>query len=609
VIAALLITLASVLIGAVLAALLARDSALLGALRTFAVAAVATLVVVQLLPEAVEGIGGLGLLLFVAGILVPPLFAWMSRRIVRPGGKVTAGGVGMELGYLGFVAHQFVEGLALGTYSGPQHLDHDHADLVLAVAAHTVPLTALFIGAVLKRRGRRPAMRRLIALVLATGLGFAAAGWVHLGVAETVTPVLGALVAGFLCHVLVHKPDAEPPRTGIFRWIDVAAVALGVALPLSASHSHGFAGVDVDLRHRLWESWVELALETAPMLLLGLVLGALLQVIGSRIPTRWLTTGSASRQAVRGIAVGAPLPLCACGVLPIAEGLRARGAGPALVVAFLISTPELGPEAFTLSVRFLGWPFAIVRIVAALLVAYVAGVVFAHLVGGAPSSAGTSAGAKPIVEHVARKGRAIGTAWQAFDELLLHTAPWTVIGLLAAAYIEVVFPAEALAPLAKYGLDIVVIALVAMPMYVCAASTTPMAAVLIAKGVSPGAVLVGMLLGPATNVATVGVLGRAYGARATFGGVVAILVVACGIGVVINAVGVPVVLPVGIEATHEHGAWAFAACALIGGALAVQLWRFGIAGWLGVLDAGHSHDHAHGHDHGHDHDHGHASRG
>jgi hypothetical protein len=132
-----------------------------------------------------------------------------------------------------------------------------------------------------------------------------------------------------------------------------------------------------------------------------------------------------------------------------------------------------------------------------------------------------------------------------------------------------------------------------------------MAAVLLAKGVSPGAVLVGMLLGPATNVATVGVLGRAYGGRATALGLLVVLAASCLIGFGLNAVGIPIALPPDLEQVHEHGVIAWGAIAVLAGGLGVQLWRGGIGPWLEILDAGHVHGHDHGHGHDHDHDHGH----
>ncbi|MFO0631313.1 MAG: permease [Nannocystaceae bacterium] len=619
---ALLITLGSVLLGGGLAAATRRGASWLGVLRSFAIAAVAMLAAVQLLPEAVEQLGARALLIFLGAVALPPLFAYALRRMLGARAQATAHGVGAELGYFGFVAHQFVEGLALGTYSGPAHVDHDHVEIVLAVAAHTIPLTALFIGTVLARRGPAPALRRIAALLLASALGFLTAGWVTASVAEALAPVVAALVAGFLCHVLLHPSEHTATRSAGVRTLELVALVAGIALPLGSVHSHDAGG---GIHDRLQHTWLELALETAPMLLLGLVLGAVLQVIGARAPTRWLRRGTPLRQALRGIAIGAPLPLCACGVLPIAAGLRRRGAPAALLVAFLISTPELGPETLTLGVRFLGWPYALARLGAALALAIVAGLVFAALVERPAVAAvpdGDVLGDRP-------PGAALRTAWEAFDELLLHTAPWTIVGLLAAAFLEIAVPTEGLAALADTGLDIIVVALVALPTYVCAASATPMAAVLLLKGVSPGAVLVGLLLGPATNVATVAVLGRSYGRRATALGIVAIAIASCVMGVLVNILGVPVSPPRALEQAHSHGWIAWGALALVGAALVRQLWRDGVQSWLDVIDGGahahlhaqhhgdpmehdehdhaqhhdHAHDHAHDHDRAHDHDH------
>ncbi len=602
---ALLITLASVVVGGALAVLTSRGHALLGVLRTFAITAVATLAAAQLLPESVEKLGPWALALFVAALALPPLFTMAARRLRAEPTAMTTHGVGTELGYLGFVAHQFVEGLALAAYAGGEQHDHDHVELVLAVAAHTVPMTALFIGTVLVHRGGRAAFRRVLALLAASLMGFVTAGWFTSRLADAVAPTLAALVAGFLCHVLLHGVEVGARRSTSVRVLDLVAVAIGIALPLSSTHSHTDSALP--MHDALAHAWVELALETAPMLLLGLVLGALLQLFGSRIPGRWLHSGSPARQALRGIAIGAPLPLCACGVLPIAESLRRRGAGAALVVAFLIATPELGPETLTLTVRFLGWPYALVRVGAALLLAWAAGVVFARLVARSrPGVVDTEQAARSMV-----MGTAAGTTpWRRalgyFDELLLHTAPWTVVGLLAAAFIEISFPADGLAPLAETGLDVLVVALIALPTYVCAASATPMAAVLMLKGLSPGAALVGLLLGPATNVATIAVLGRAWGRRTTWLGVAFIAGGACTLGMLVNLVGVPVHLPSELAGLHSHGIASWGAAAVLAGVLVGQLWRWGLGPWLQILDAGgHDHGHGHGHDHGHGHGHGH----
>jgi uncharacterized protein len=163
-----------------------------------------------------------------------------------------------------------------------------------------------------------------------------------------------------------------------------------------------------------------------------------------------------------------------------------------------------------------------------------------------------------------------------------------------AAYFTISFPADGLAPLAARGLDIVAVALVAVPAYVCPAAATPIAAVLVAKGMSPGAVLVGLLLGPASNVATIAMLVRAYGSRATAIGLAALAILACALGFAVNAIAVPVDLPT----RHEHGAIAWASLLVLVAALATQLWRWGLGPWLEILDAG---AHLDGHDHDHDH--------
>lgn len=596
-IAALLITLASVVVGATLAVVTSRVRTLLDGLRTFAITAIATLAAVELLPESVERLGPTALLLFVGALALPPVFASVAGRIRERDEPVTAHAVGAELGYFGFVAHQFVEGIALATYAGPDPQGHDRMELVIAVAAHTVPMTALFIGTVLVQRGKRPALRRVLGLLVASTSGFFAARWVSTGLADAVAPTLAALVAGFLCHVLLHGVGPTRRRPTSVRLLDVLAVAAGIALPLSAAQSDADGGLQIALAH----AWVELAFATAPMLVIGLMLGTGLGVLRRRPRGRGSQPQTASEQALYGISIGAPLPLCACGVVPAAEALRGRKAGAGAVVAFLISAPELGPETLTLTVGFMGWPFAAVRVAAALLLAYVVGMGVARFAAPGPGhpvahpdeSAHAMGHGQPVSHGLLTR------AWGCFDELLLRTAPWTIVGLLAAAYVMVAFPTDALAPLADAGVDIVVVAVVAMLTYVCAAAATPMAAVLMLKGVSSGALLVGLLLGPATNVATITMLGRAYGRRTAWLGVAMVAGVSCLLGVALNLADLPLPRAAGLEGANNSGLVSWGSVALLIAGLMSQLWRWGLGPWLQILDAG---GHAHGHGHGHPHD-------
>jgi uncharacterized membrane protein YraQ (UPF0718 family) len=274
-------------------------------------------------------------------------------------------------------------------------------------------------------------------------------------------------------------------------------------------------------------------------------------------------------------------------------------------MAFLIATPELGPETLTLTVRLLGWPFAIARLASALLLAFLAALFFARMTTWTPSAAERIRVAERDEDT---EGSWLSRAYRHFDEFLLHTAPWTFVGLMSAAYLQAVVPTDSLAPLSRWGLDLFVVALVAMPTYVCAASATPIAAILLLKGISPGAVLVGLLLGPATNIATVGVLRRGYGTRSVVLGVLAIVAISLGLAALVNLLALPVEVPATLSQGHEHGIVDWVALGVLLLALAVQLGRGGPRPWFGVLDAGavgeDGHHHHHHHHHGSaDHEH------
>src|SRR5690606_30097966 len=310
-----------------------RGHVVLGALRTFAAIAVVTAVLVQLLPEAVQELGAAALVAFVSALVLPRSVALLGARLMRSTG-ISARGVGADLGFYGFLLHQAAEGLALGTFVGD---GHGHGDLVLGMAAHTVPLTAVFVAATLSARGRGSALRRTGALLVATAAGFGAAGTITATAVSGVLPWLSAAIAGLLCHILVHDEGLSVRRTPLAGALDVLGAVAGVALPWMAAGVHRHAvhlGHD-DLRERLGHA------------------------LGSRSPGGTRRAGGAAAQALRGIGIGARLPLCAYGVLPLAEALRRRGAGPALVLAFLVSPPELGPATVTLTIWFLGTPFVV----------------------------------------------------------------------------------------------------------------------------------------------------------------------------------------------------------------------------------------------------------
>jgi uncharacterized membrane protein YraQ (UPF0718 family) len=454
----------------------------------------------------------------------------------------------------------------------------------------------------------------------------------------------------------------------------------------------------------LLTNFLHLFLESAPWLLLGLVLAGLLKVF---VPMAWMQKqlgGHGMKTVVKAALLGAPLPLCSCGVIPAAVGLRRAGASKAATTSFLVSTPETGVDSITVSYVLLGPFMAIVRPIAAITSAIVAGL----LVGrddddGIPASTSakaktatdSSASAKPVssccgskstassdasaeassettsacktttstmqnasVKMTAIKSESVNSgsilspmtaaqsiggsrsqvkkssccgskaadkpaesapaaccSTKAKDELIKDETPaatvtssccsskaepkveaistsccstattvnpttsessdeasccastqdmatelkdnsvfsrvlsglhyaatdlvkdttlWLLVGLFFAAIVQTYVPADFLVKWGDGILAMLVMVLVSIPMYICATASTPIAAGLLLAGVSPGAVLVFMMAGPATNIATLGVVTKELGKRALYGYLGGVIGVALVFGVLVN---------------------------------------------------------------------------
>lgn len=444
----------------------------------------------------------------------------------------------------------------------------------------------------------------------------------------------------------------------------------------------------------LLTNFVHLFLESAPWLLLGLVLAGLLKVF---VPMAWMQKqlgGHGVKTVFKAALLGAPLPLCSCGVIPAAVGLRRAGASKAATTSFLVSTPETGVDSITVSYVLLGPFMAIVRPIAAITSAIVAGL----LVGrddddGVPSTAKAQSNNKPvakvessccaskkvdtssssqaplvthdnnadIVQHAGIKmtavkaesvlspmttakplsteqapkqssccaskvdtpiaevdaqavhnqsaqsccsanskavepkveavkssccssqtepkveaassccepksasaspnatassedasccastqdmatelkqnsvfSRVLSGLHYAATDLVRDTTLWLLVGLFFAALVQTYVPADFLVKWGDGILAMLVMVLVSIPMYICATASTPIAAGLLLAGVSPGAVLVFMMAGPATNIATLGVVTKELGKRALYGYLGGVIGVSLAFGVLVN---------------------------------------------------------------------------
>ncbi|MGI1944833.1 SO_0444 family Cu/Zn efflux transporter [Shewanella glacialipiscicola] len=434
----------------------------------------------------------------------------------------------------------------------------------------------------------------------------------------------------------------------------------------------------------LLKNFIDLFLESAPWLLLGLILAGLLKVF---VPMAWMQKqlgGHGFKTVVKAAMLGAPLPLCSCGVIPAAVGLRRAGASKAATTSFLVSTPETGVDSIAVSYVLLGPFMAIVRPIAAICSAIVAGLLVGRddddgkpttvkpaakieneiptasccaskaqpkevttepiqsccsavkapvkadssccssekktaikmtpmaasslmssnastiqkvshvgvmkaekttscsssntsepvpavapepvseipkkivvVKKGACCDTSTKASAESSAAHAHKQGETdsccastqdiatelksesvltrvgIGLKYAATD-LVRDTTLWLLVGLFFAALVQTYVPSDFLAKWGDGILAMLVMVLVSVPMYICATASTPIAAGLLLAGVSPGAVLVFMMTGPATNIATLGIVAKELGKRALWGYLGGVVGVALVAGMLVN---------------------------------------------------------------------------
>lgn len=307
----------------------------------------------------------------------------------------------------------------------------------------------------------------------------------------------------------------------------------------------------------IWEVVVSLA----PPLLLGALIAGAIHVL---LPPDFISRQLRGRVGVfKSVLLGVPLPLCSCGVLPAALGLKRDGASDGASVGFLISTPQTGVDSILVSGSFLGWPFALFKVASAAVTGVVGGLL-------ADRWSGDGVEPEPSASSCAVAGsRSLRGAFDHAVDLLRTIWRWLVLGILVSAAITVFIPNELLASLAVWGgLGAGIAALlVSLPLYVCATASVPIAAALVAAGMPAGAALVFLMAGPATNAATVGSVFRAFGGRILAIYLATIIVGSLGFGLAFDFL---LGAQSASHAAHEHGAawWQVALSVLLLGMMA-----------------------------------------
>lgn len=309
-------------------------------------------------------------------------------------------------------------------------------------------------------------------------------------------------------------------------------------------------------------------------ILFGLLIGGLLKVFLSPDYVAAHLGKGRIKSVFKAALLGAPIPLCSCGVLPAAAQLKKQGANNGATTAFLIATPESGADSIAVSWALLDPLLTVARPVAAFISAFVAGVlenmlsyredrpvVAPPLTMASPAEIGCGAngcGCSDAHAHQADQARGLwsklvqGTRY-AVNDIWGDLAGWFFVGIAAAACITVLVPDDLITRHLGGGLgSMLLMLLVGIPMYICATASTPIAAALILKGVSPGTALVFLLAGPATNIAALAVLIRILGKKGVvvYLASIAVVSVLCGLALdgIYFAMGLSAMATIGVVA-------------------------------------------------------------
>jgi uncharacterized membrane protein YraQ (UPF0718 family) len=349
------------------------------------------------------------------------------------------------------------------------------------------------------------------------------------------------------------------------------------------------------------ELW-SLTVEMAPYLLLGFGVAGLLRALVSEEWVKRHLGKDGFRQIVKAVVIGIPLPLCSCGVIPVAAGIHRQGGRPGAVAAFTAATPQTGVDAIAASVGMLGWPFTIVRLVIAFINGIISGLIVDGLAGstssgkaaletgqngphdsptkgpatvpsccssapthhgqtgadccGTPPNTAPTESCCATTSSAAAAGSSNGVDIRSGLKFGLLTLPRDLfpallMGLVLAAIISSVVPQEFFdaIPGGRFG-TYLAMTLVSLPLYVCSTGSIPLAFSFLAAGLSPGAVLLFLIAGPATNTATVTALWSILGGRATIGYIVSIILTAWGAAYALDLSGLS--LLVSGQLPHHH---------------------------------------------------------
>lgn len=340
----------------------------------------------------------------------------------------------------------------------------------------------------------------------------------------------------------------------------------------------GLTTLIVGIAGATWEIFTE----AAPYLFLGFGIAGLLHALipDEKIVSYLGASAGKVRSVFNAAIAGVPLPLCSCGVVPTAISLQKRGATKGATVSFLISTPETGVDSIAITYALLDPIMTIFRPIATLVTAVSAGIVENLLVKDNTNTdtdtqthplplnlqtiplatvseneddASCSCGGAcsiPTPQGQSLSQRIYGSLKYAYVELLGDISKWLIVGIAIAGIISYALPESFILSYLGGGVgSMLVMLVIGIPLYICATASTPLAAALIAKGMSPGTAFVFLLSGPATNSATITMVAKFLGKRSAAIYLASIGIFSIAFGLLLDFIYVKM----GIEATSIVG--------------------------------------------------------
>ena len=354
------------------------------------------------------------------------------------------------------------------------------------------------------------------------------------------------------------------------------------------------------------KNFVELSAEASPWLLLGLLIAGLMKAwVPSKILSKHLGKGKSA--IVKAALIGAPLPLCSCGVIPVATELRRSGASAPATASFLVATPETGIDSVSVSYALLGPIFAVYRPFAAIMSAIITGLLVSGVKdedikspvteikksdtsccaskqptptrSNTESANSSCCSSKQPVKEIKTEAEAssccastmaTNTAtipssalidffektkmgvYYAATKLIDDIIIWLAIGLLFATIIRTFLPPEFLLSYGSGLPAMLLMIVISIPMYICATASTPIAAGFIMAGLSPGTALVFMMAGPATNISTLGVIKNEMGGAVLIRYLLGVALCAIGFGSVLDFVLNFYAINISEQMQHSH---------------------------------------------------------